>query len=185
MRLMKRVAASFTAVMIVAGGLVVASAGAATAAPVCVTDGMSREVRDDGVPIFRNNPDCGELYQYDRPPVVHPEPETPHVQPDGCLSGIAGDISCDRSRPNWTVPHPIWYTFPGSLPTITGYEYPDGTVTVGEPEPVTGGGGGGGYVGGGGGIFIGGGSSGGGGGGGGGGTVTVGDPEPVGEQQAE
>lgn len=188
MMLLKRIAAALAALTVAAGGLVIATAGAATAAPVCVTDGLSKEIGPDGVPTFRNNPDCGELYRYGRPPVVHPDPvePVPHGL-DGCLTGIAGDIACNRTQENWTVPHPIWYTFPGSLPEITGYEYPDGTVTVGEPEPIPegegnagGGGGGGGWSGGGGGIFLGGGGSG---GGSGGGTVTVGDPEPVGEDQ--
>lgn len=186
MTLLKRIAASLAAITVAAGGLVLATAGAATAAPICVTDGISREVRDDGVPVFRNNPDCGELYQYDRPPVVHPKPHTPVLHGDGCMTGIIGDIACQRPQHRWTVPHPIWAPHPGHLPGITGYEYPDGTVTVGEPEPVpedegsTGGGGGGGWSGGGGGIFLGGGW-----GGGGSGTVTVGEPEPVGDQQAQ
>lgn len=177
----RRVAGALATASLAVGGLVVVTAGAASAAPVCVADGLSREIRADGVPEFRNNPDCGELYQYDGPPLVIPEPDPTTYLPDGCLGGIVGDIACDRSQEDWTVPHPIWVTFPGGLPEITGYEHPDGTVTVGDPETISvgEGGGGGGWAGGGGGVFIGGGGS-----GGGGGTVIVGDPETV-ENDAE
>jgi len=188
----KRVLGTLGTATLVAGGIVIGTAGAASAAPECRYDGVSVIVLDDGSRSYQYDARCGELYQYEQPapPVVSEEPvhelEPIVVTPDpaGWLpwacEGVVASVICD----NWydetyLEENGDWYFNHDAVPAAP-EEVPEGNVDVGEPEPMpvedAGGGGFSGGYGGGGGFFGGGGF---GGGGSTGGSVSVGDAETI------